>query len=315
MSRLNWIRKLGRRLGFVTSPRFWFGGLVLLLGVSVVLLIVFWSWLGLTPDGSESNSATLRNVGLVFAAVIALPLAIWRSVVGSRQANTAQRSLLNERYQKGAEMLGNEVLSVRLGGIYALQQLAQEHPEAFHIQIMKLFCAFARHPIKDDDISPLRCEQRHQREPLREDIRAIMDVILNRSESLVALERGAGYRLDLSDAVLKGIVIAGANLSRANLSRADLSCGLVTESTNLSCAIFVNSKLGGIVFGDNTNLYKVQFLDAILTGAKFLDADLSSANLTKADLSNAEFVMSNLSRTIFEVATLSSTLFTDVSAI
>ena len=51
-------------------------------------------------------------------------LAVWRSIVAERQADTAQQSLLNERYQKGAEMLGNEVLSVRMGGIYALGRLA-----------------------------------------------------------------------------------------------------------------------------------------------------------------------------------------------
>ena len=277
------------------------------------LVTVLWVWLGETPDGNdESNSATVRNVGLVIAAAIALPLALWRSVVGWRQADTAQRSLLNERYQKGAEMLGNEVLSVRLGGIYALQQLAQENPGEFHIRIMKLFCAFARHPVKDVSITPAQREQRLRRTPLRQDVQAIMDIIINRSESLVAVERSADYRLDLRGAVLQGIIVAGANLSRANLSGADLSGGLITERTNLSCAIFVNSKLGGIVIGGNSNLYKAQFLDAILIGAKLFDVNLSCANLTNAKLSGAELAMSNLCRTIFEVATLSSALFTDV---
>ena len=44
-------------------------------------------------------------------------------------------------------MLGNDVLSVRLMGgirIIALQRLAEEHPEQYHVQIMRLFCALAR---------------------------------------------------------------------------------------------------------------------------------------------------------------------------
>ena len=79
----------------------------------------------------ESWSAIIRNIVLAAAAAIALPLAVWRSIVASRQADaaqsqadmaqcqskTAQRGLLNERYQKGAGMIGSEVLSVRLGGI------------------------------------------------------------------------------------------------------------------------------------------------------------------------------------------------------
>ena len=110
----------------------------------VVLSIVFWEWLG----AGESGSSTIRNVGLVGAGLIALPLAFWRSIVADRQAKTAQQSLLNERCQRGAEMLGNGVLSVRLGGIYALQRLAEERPEQYHLQIMRLFCAFARQPHK-----------------------------------------------------------------------------------------------------------------------------------------------------------------------
>ena len=46
-------------------------------------------------------------------------------------------------------MLGSGVLSVRLGGIYALERLAKEHPEEYHIQIMELLCSFVRHPTRD----------------------------------------------------------------------------------------------------------------------------------------------------------------------
>ena len=63
-----------------------------------------------------------------------------------------QQGLLHERYQKGAEMLGSELLSVRLGGIYALQRLAENHPGQYHIQIMHLFCAFVRHPTTDASV-------------------------------------------------------------------------------------------------------------------------------------------------------------------
>ena len=118
---------------------------VVVIAVVVTLSIVFWDWLSF----GESGSPTIRNVGLVLAALVALPLAVWRSKVAERQASaaqrqadTAQQNLLNERYQRGAEMLGSDVLAVRLGGIYALQRLAQEHPKQYHIQIMRLFYSF-----------------------------------------------------------------------------------------------------------------------------------------------------------------------------
>ena len=102
----------------------------------------FWRWL----TAGESGSATLRNLGLLILATIGMPFAIWRSVVAGRQFDIAQRGLRNERYQKAVPMLGDSLLAVRLGGIYALQHLANEHPAQYHIQIMRLFCAFLRHP-------------------------------------------------------------------------------------------------------------------------------------------------------------------------
>ena len=93
---------------------------------------------------------------------MAIIFAVWRSVVTERQADTtqrqfeiAQRGLLNERYQKGAEMLGSMVLSVRIGGIYALAGLAREHPEDYHTKIMRLLCAFVRNPTGEPTKPPL----------------------------------------------------------------------------------------------------------------------------------------------------------------
>ena len=95
---------------------------------------MFFLWL----SNLESWSTIIRNFGLVIAAGIALWFAKKRIAVSDRQAETAQRGLLNERYQKGAEMLGSKVLSVRLGGIYALHRLAEDEPEQYHVQIMRL---------------------------------------------------------------------------------------------------------------------------------------------------------------------------------
>ena len=77
----------------------------------------------------------MRNIALVAAGLVALPLAILRGIVAERQAHTAQQDLLNERYQRGAGMLGSNVLSVRLGEVYALQCLAEDCPEQYDFQV------------------------------------------------------------------------------------------------------------------------------------------------------------------------------------
>ena len=53
-------------------------------------------------------------------------------------------------------MLGNELLSARLGGIYALQRLAGDHPDEYHMQVIELFCAFVRHPAQAELTTDLR---------------------------------------------------------------------------------------------------------------------------------------------------------------
>ena len=142
---------------------------------TAVFSIMFWCWLN---DG-ESGSTTIRNLGLVVAAMIALPLAIWRSIVAERQVETAQRGLLNERYQKGAEMLGSGVLAVRLGGVYALAGLAREHPEDYHMKIVSLLCAFVR--------NPPRMKPPHRK--LREDVQEVMTALCSRSDSQIKAEK------------------------------------------------------------------------------------------------------------------------------
>ena len=262
-------------------------------------LIVFWEWL----SGGESGSTTIRNIALVAAGLIALPLATWRGVVANRQANTAQQGLLNERYQKGAEMLGSEVLSVRLGGIYALQRLAEEWPDQYHIQIMRLFCAFVRLPTRDQSLESGQAVI----EPgtllgIRQDVEAVMQMIGSRAKSRITLERIADFKLDLR----------GADLPTAQFLDADLSNAMFHNS-NLSGANFANTDLTGsfLIYSD---LSQAQFHKVTFTGTRLGSANLSGALLQDADLSGKNFYNVNLSGANLHRANLSGAIFQDAKA-
>ena len=111
----------------------WIVGMVGMLIISGGLSWRYWRDLHSTQ---ESLSTTIRNLGLVVGGFEAILLTAWRSIVAQhqaaaaqRQADTSQQGLPNERYQRSSEMLGSEILSVRLGGIYALDQHALSgHP-------------------------------------------------------------------------------------------------------------------------------------------------------------------------------------------
>ena len=238
-----------------------------------------WEWFAMASPYMESRSTTTRNLGLVAGGFMAILLAIWRSIVADRQAKasqqqaeTSQRVLLNERHQKGAEMLGSKVLSARLGGIYALQRLAEEEPEQYHIQIMRLLSAFVRHPTKDEDDKTV---SNGLREDVQVAMKTISDCIYSFSGSSIEkkMRRDLRSRFDL-------------NLTGANLTDADLVVANLT-GTNLTDANLTNADL---LLADLTHTILVR---ANLTGADLTDANLTGAflnltNLTGANLSKAK---------------------------
>ena len=221
--------------------RYWLWA-VLLLAIPIlglILSIVFWDWLSL----NESRGTTVRNVGLIIAALTALPLAIWRGLVAEKQADAAQKSLRNERYQKGAEMLGSEVLSVRLGGIYALQRLAKEYPEEYHVQIMGLFCTFVRDP-KQKETDQIDLAVPTKTSHTQVDIREIVHAIGARSKTEIKMEQDAEFRPDLSGSDLSAFLLMGMDLSNAFMYRTDLSHSVI-GITNLLNAYLYDANLSG----------------------------------------------------------------------
>ena len=272
--------------------------ILLVLVAAGILSFVYWDWLN-GDCQNESGSSVIRNLVLTVAAVIALPLAIWRGVVADRQAKTAQGSLQNERYQKGAEMLGSKELSIRLGGIYALARLAQEHPEDYHMQIMSLLCASVR-TSPDPDPDPT---QIIGQEEVRKDIQAIMTEILGRNKAQIKIEKKEQYRLNLSgvqlrradlyEATLSGATLIEANLNDTTLIFADLSEANLRRARLIS-ADLTNANLSKTILSEAV-LIKANLSNANLSGTKLTSATLSNANLSNANLSNAKLIEANLS--------------------
>ena len=266
-------------------------GLVLGAGTAVWMQ---WEWLGSREEyGRAYNGDILRNVGFIVAGVVALVFALWRALVAQSQAKaahgqteTAQQSLLNERYQRGAEMLGSPVLSVRLGGIYALQRLAEERSVQYHIQVMRLFCAFVRKP-------PFEDKEPSNSEELRPDVQAVITAIGKRSVAGQRLEAEAEFRLDLSGAHLGNADMVELNFARVYLLGAHLSGGRLLDA-NLSGADLSTANLSDAIL-----------VGADLSGAYLMRANLSGANLVGADFTDAYLTEANFFRAFLKVAKVS----------
>ena len=289
---------------------------VLFLVASAVGTRVFWSWLHPVEPATVSNSESLRNVGLLIGGGLAFIFAGWRAWVAERQANaarrqaeiaqhqvevvqgqveasraqieiaqaaaeTARQSLQNDRYQRATEMLGSEVLTVRIAGIYALERLADEFPELYHLQVIRLFCTFVR--VSTSTSSSELFLTSHDEEPeeiprLRADLQEVMRAIGLRGSQGYSLELAEkDFKLYLRDVNISGVEVRDANLSGAWLTKAKLSRAVLPYA-DLSGARLRVANLSGA---------KLRYSN--LSEAVFWGADLSEAVLWKANLSGADF--------------------------
>ena len=246
----------------------------------------------------------IRNVAIILGGIAALGLAYWRGRAADRQATAAQEQVettvrqievahgqvqaaqqqgrttlqgqLNQRYEKGSEMLGSDVLAVRIGGIYNLQRLAEEDLVHYYIPIARLFCAFVRNPpaeTTDDD------RDTGLRVTLRDDVQTVLDWLGRNRQFALEDEHGPDHLLNLRGAALQGVSLGkDMNLSRADLSGADLSEAQSLDGLDLSQALLHGARL--------TN---ADFTEANLSGAYFAEATCDGLQLDGADVSAAQF--------------------------
>ena len=212
----------------------------------------------------------------------------------------AREGQIAERFAKAIEQLGAveatgaKKMVVRVGGIYALERIADES-ERDHWPIMEVLCTYVRTvaPIKrqqstrEKQASSQRPNSSVDEHP-EADVQAILTVLGRRDSKYERL----GQYLNLSDtnvtgaylsgAHLRRATLSGANLGRADLSGADLS-GAYLSDADLSGASLVGATLSGAYFGG-----------AYFRGADLSGAYLSGAYLSGAYLGGAHFFKANL---------------------
>jgi hypothetical protein len=160
-----------------------------------------------------------------------------------------ERGHLTDRYAKAIEQLGDDNLDCRLGGIYALEQLAtdstRDRDQATIVEVLSAFVRVHSDPVyrfrhhlswlkqemvKDAKEERDKAEEHVGKVPLPVDVQAAVTV----------LGRLTG-QANLFDAYLREVQLVGADLTEANLTGADLT------GANLTGA-----KLGGVIWTNKT---------------------------------------------------------------
>ena len=311
------MKPLDWKLRFNRSPAFaaaivWV--LIVLIG-GAIIVIEYWVWMG----GGESGSAVLRNLALAATAIIGLPIAIWRSRVAERQADSAQeqaensrRGLLGERFQRSSEMLGSDEVWVCAAGIAGLNRLAQDHPTDYHIQVMELLCTFIQHSSRQDDGATNGPGNLGQSGggaiSTNIPVHAALKAIGSRDHERIEIEEQSGYTLDLNYADLRNQNFAFLNFSKIHLQYADLSgCRLPHadfSDADLLEANLSNSSVGAANFQRaKLHFAKMSNVEAgpstDFSGASFDSTELADSQLAGANFLGAEFSNTKISGAVF----------------
>jgi Pentapeptide repeats (8 copies) len=184
----------------------------------------------------------------------------------------------SERFTRAIDQLGSSRVETRIGGIYGLDQIAEQSPENTG-------------PVGEVLLAWLNGRPRSRTRPdtpVREhapDVQAALSVLIGRQHyaSIVA------NRLDLHGLGLRGGDLSGANLAGANLKGADLSDADLNganlngadlrdadlRDAGLSAAVLTNADLRG------TDLFGALLIDAHLPRRK-LDAGLAGGRLHRS---------------------------------
>ncbi|MFL5863109.1 MAG: pentapeptide repeat-containing protein, partial [Solirubrobacteraceae bacterium] len=260
----------------------------------------------------ENERVSVRTAMLaVLAGAIAAAGAVYTGrtyALNKREAARTfelnRRGQRTDRFTRAVDQLGEDgKLDVRLGGIYALEQLAKESAED-HGPIMEVLCAYVR------GHAPAKERERPVEEPLGEgppadhepgvqpwapvgdppvDIQAVITVLARRREDHDARAR---LKLDLRHADLRFVDIRGLPAPFAHLD------GAIFFDANLTEAIVTHANLAGayldgaICFA--ADLSQADLSDAYLRGAYLTGANLTGANLTRANLTRANLTRANL---------------------
>jgi len=241
------------------------GALILL--AAILLVIVYLPQLVIDPRGLSRNDwlthvGNLRGTILQALGGLALLGTLYFS---ARTLRLNRRGQLTERFTRAIEQLGSDKLAVRLGGIYALEQIAVDSRE-LHWPVIEVLTAYLREhaPVDTSTDAPAAVDKR-----LAVDHQAIATVIGRRRQE----QDPDGLRLELPETDLSGVRWGRAFLRGANLYRANLT-GAYLRWAHLEGAGLVGTNLS------NARLERTYLGEARLEGA-----NLNSAWLANTDLS------------------------------
>jgi hypothetical protein len=236
------------------------------LGAVALCVVALPAWLvpdtGLSlPDRLQAENEVRTSMLQALGGLLALGGVALGAVMTLRQVRANREGHTIGLFAKAIEQLASDDVSVRHGGVYALELLAGLDP-AYQGHTHALLTAFVRQhapwpPVRSEE--ELAAERAHQHGGARDDIGAALGV-LGRGSVISPEAWSELERVDLRGAELAGLAIPRLCLAHSNLEGANLRAADLTGAT----------------------LSDVNLRQADLRGANLTAADLTGTDLTGA---------------------------------
>jgi uncharacterized protein YjbI with pentapeptide repeats len=302
--------------------------------LATLFILVWWlvpPWLYLhtgTPKADKLKAITDTRTALLAGLIgVGALLTFWLNSrvyrITARTLEVTEQGHITERYTKAIEQLGNNELTIRPGGIYALERIAKDSNRD-HPTVVEVLSAFVRErsdpahtnskPSDSTLFNPSDAEQPNERPKPASDVRAALTVLarlpllpdvpradlsnVHLVDTNLRMLNLSGFRLQgasLQQADLSWANLEGANLVRANLRDAHLKWTALQEAY-LQVADLRGADLEGAHL-EEAHLEEDNLRDAHLESVHLERADLRGADLRGADLQEAHLKGANLAGT------------------
>lgn len=328
-------------LQFILYPPSWLAitctiFLILAALVLFFLAVVAMGRLAIDLLGSDHLRATeaIKSLLPIVAAVVGLPLIIWRLLILNQQTRISDAKTQIDRethyttiFSRSIEQLGETRdisdtrerdgnlepttrtvpnIEVRLGALYSLERLLRESSKD-QPTIVETICAYIREnsPISLPNEGASSTANLKLAPHDRADVQAALTILGRRPENIRRLAKKEGWRLDLRKTNLTKY-----DLSRLNFERVDFSDSFLDEAnlseSNFAESVFRKARLRG------ANLRNSCFHSCLIVDCRISDANVDSTDFHEAELVETDLTTANLSSVQLEGARLEKA-FSDIS--
>ena len=287
-------------------------GAVIVFGISAVAwTVLLWRYVGAGP-GVELDAVRAAGALTVAAGGAAALLLAARRQIHTERDSSEQR--ITELYTRAVDQLGAEKAPVRLGGLHALERLAQNNPSQRQT-IVDVICSYLRMPYTPpDDQAPgedASVDTHHRYEQRRQELQVRLTAQRILTAHLQPEAEGAFWAdvdLDLTGAHLYEFNLSYCHVRRVNFRGAEFAGDAKFTTAEFvgnagfrdvkftGAALFRNAKFsggamfGGAEFAGTASFGEVKFAGYAGTVNIFMAAEFGDAKFTAGAIFNmAEF--------------------------